>query len=638
MSGLFVTSLTPRQLSYYFRDISSGKEDHRDGLSQNDISTFGQWDGLKSEGKRIDEIFEYFHALRSNPRFMRRLSNVSYDLTFVAPKQISILFGLIDNDTSERILESHKRAVTVAFRSVEENVTWGCNRSLEAIGFLHKTSRELDPHLHTHLLVANCVDWDNGKLRAIDSTSLYSSVGPISELYRLELAREIYRTTGIMTIDRDISDTNGPTEVPGFDPELVKLFSKRSQQVKSLTDKWGIQSPGASRTAALVSRREKLVIADDDLKQHWREQVEKASFTNDLKESIKIRPSLRRNGIFTVADNNDTKTNYEDLRMRWIRPSRAQGWLRFVAYEDDLFERFRSFSLGKVVAVIHGDKEIGKLLGDRDRYCEAIWDPLEVVVLGNLNLDKLAEVTDRYRHQNLVVAVQADSTALRDLEIEFSSANELSGVGYYLGSKLKEFGCDPAGQLKSCMESFSKIMRQQRLCEGSMGALVFATRRDRDLARKFIADSIGVEMRNSGFYDGEVVNIYYLPKGYAIEKSQTGIVNLSRDSIDYVFNGGCKSVPLSVIKPNAMVAPAMIKSQSNFLRDNREGRDIVLGIGEFAVVDRDGLVSLYAQRRGLSPFEKAVKDNPEVLRELQEGSARDHTPYMKRSPGLFREW
>lgn len=638
MSGLFITSLTPRRLKYYFRDISSGEEDHRDGLNQNEISTFGRWVGLEPDGERIDKILEHFRELRSNARFIRKVSNVGYDLTFVAPKQISILFGLMDTDISDQIVGSHQRAVAAVLGKVEESVSWGNNQTLDAVGFVHKTSRELDPHLHTHLLVANCVEWVNGRLRAIDSASLYSSVEHFSKLYRLELARELYRTTGILTIDHDVSDTRGPTEIPGFDPELAKLFSKRSEQVKNLMDKWGTRSPGASRTAALMSRREKRVVCDEDLKRHWRAEAENAAGLNDPKSILRMRFAARPREIFRTEDLTGINADIEKLRMRWLHPSRSQGWLRFATYEDDLFDRSRSFSLGKVVAVIHGNKEIVKLVGELDRYCEAIWDPLEVVVLGDPNLDKVAEVADRYSHQNLVIAVQANTLGLHDLGSEFSSMTELSNAATYLGSKLGGLVCDPALQLRSFMADLPEILRHQGVPDHPMDSFVFATRHDRDLARKFIADSIGAKMDNMGFYDGEIVNIYYLPKSYSIEKSQTGVVNLGQESIEYFLGGELKSVSMSEIKPNAMVAPVLIRSQADVVRNNPQGLDFALGIGEFAVIDPAGGVSLYANRRGIRDFTKAVNVSSEIFREPRHISEFDRIRSMKMGTGLFRDW
>ena len=89
------------------------------------------------------------------------------DLTFSAPKSVS-LAALIGGDA--RIVEAHDRAVAAALAWVEKNVaetrlrdpetgqiTRAGNQRTIAGTFRHDTSRNLDPQLHTHAVLANMV-------------------------------------------------------------------------------------------------------------------------------------------------------------------------------------------------------------------------------------------------------------------------------------------------------------------------------------------------------------------------------------------------------------------------------------------------------------------------------------------------
>ena len=57
--------------------------------------------------------------------------------------------------------------------------------------FTHETSRNLDPQLHTHAVIANMVQGGDGKWRTMANENLYSSKMLIGALYRGELAREL---------------------------------------------------------------------------------------------------------------------------------------------------------------------------------------------------------------------------------------------------------------------------------------------------------------------------------------------------------------------------------------------------------------------------------------------------------------
>lgn len=88
-----------------------------------------------------------------------------YDLTLSAPKSVSLLWALGDHRVATIVRQAHDQAVdaAVAYLDAEACVVrrgrGGTRRSpgsgLIAAGFAHRTSREADPQLHTHVLVAN---------------------------------------------------------------------------------------------------------------------------------------------------------------------------------------------------------------------------------------------------------------------------------------------------------------------------------------------------------------------------------------------------------------------------------------------------------------------------------------------------
>jgi conjugative relaxase-like TrwC/TraI family protein len=94
---------------------------------------------------------------------------VFYDFTLSPPKSVSIA-ALVGND--KRIIEAHDEAVTVAMRefanlrchsgSQTESVSHRVTGNVVGAVFRHDTSRDLDPHLHSHCILFNAT-WDSLK-------------------------------------------------------------------------------------------------------------------------------------------------------------------------------------------------------------------------------------------------------------------------------------------------------------------------------------------------------------------------------------------------------------------------------------------------------------------------------------------
>ena len=120
------------------------------------------------------------------------------DLTFSAPKSVSIA-ALVGGDG--RIVEAHDRAVAATLAWVEGNAAETRmkdpetgrmgrvgNQKIVAATFRHDTSRNLDPQLHTHAVLANMVQGEDGKWRSMANEGLYAKQKLIGMLYRNELA------------------------------------------------------------------------------------------------------------------------------------------------------------------------------------------------------------------------------------------------------------------------------------------------------------------------------------------------------------------------------------------------------------------------------------------------------------------
>ena len=123
------------------------------------------------------------------------------DVTLSAPKSVSLM-ALVGVD--ERIVAVHARAATRTLAWIDGNaietrmqdkasgtMVHASGQKMVAATFRHDTSRNLDPQLHTHAVVANMVQGDGGKWMTMVNDGLYRNKMAISAVYRSELAQDL---------------------------------------------------------------------------------------------------------------------------------------------------------------------------------------------------------------------------------------------------------------------------------------------------------------------------------------------------------------------------------------------------------------------------------------------------------------
>ncbi len=205
------------------------------------------------------------------------------DLTFSAPKSVS-LAALVGGD--KRIVDVHDRAVAAALDWVERNaaetrmkdpdtgrmVRVG-NQKIVAATFRHDTSRNLDPQLHTHAVLANMVKGEDDKWRSMTNEKLYDSKMLLGALYRAELAR------GLKDLGYGIEKTHadGRFEIAGVSREAIEAFSSRRAEIEAAMEERGLgvsgDNPRIAERAALMTRAKKRDIDRDELGGVWQRQA-----------------------------------------------------------------------------------------------------------------------------------------------------------------------------------------------------------------------------------------------------------------------------------------------------------------------------------------------------------------------------
>ena len=184
-----------------------------------------------------------------------------WDATFSAPKSVS-LTALVGGD--DRVREAHRESVRVALDQLEHytQARIGGNHPPETTGkfiaakFEHDTARPVDgyvaPQLHTHAVVFNLTERDNGQPRAIQPQSLFASQQFATAIYQSELTYKLRQLGYEITTGR-----SGAPEIKGYTQEYLDASSPRSQQIREYLERTGRSGREAAEIAAHSTRDRK---------------------------------------------------------------------------------------------------------------------------------------------------------------------------------------------------------------------------------------------------------------------------------------------------------------------------------------------------------------------------------------------
>jgi conjugative relaxase-like TrwC/TraI family protein len=203
-----------------------------------------------------------------------------FDLTFSAPKSVSVLFGIGDERLREVIAAAHDRAIEDALGYVERQgavtrrgaggVHSIRGHGLIAAAFRHRTSRAGDPQLHTHVLVANLTLGADGRWSALDGRRIYAHAKTAGYLYQARLRAELSRELGVeWTPVR-----NGIADIDGVPATVLRAFSRRRAEIDAELERHGTRGPAAAQVAALETRRRKdYRVTPEQLVPEWRQRA-----------------------------------------------------------------------------------------------------------------------------------------------------------------------------------------------------------------------------------------------------------------------------------------------------------------------------------------------------------------------------
>lgn len=198
-----------------------------------------------------------------------------WDATFSAPKSVSIT-ALAGGD--DRVRLAHRESVRAALAELERytQARIGNVRAPETTGkfaaatFEHDTARPVDgyaaPQLHTHSVVFNVTERDNGQTRALQPHEIFVSQRYITAVYRSELALRLEQLG--YELERG---KHGQPEIRGYTKEYLEASSPRREQIKDHLREQGIDGAAAAQIAALHTRDRKELLSQPEVLRRHRE-------------------------------------------------------------------------------------------------------------------------------------------------------------------------------------------------------------------------------------------------------------------------------------------------------------------------------------------------------------------------------
>ncbi|HEX4434078.1 MAG TPA: MobF family relaxase [Acidimicrobiales bacterium] len=190
-----------------------------------------------------------------------RASVAAFDLTFSAPKSVSVLFALAGPEAADAVVAAHRQAVAGALCYLEQHALSASRRAgagrvvvptsgAVAAEFTHGVTRNGDPHVHSHVVLGNVVHGADGRWSACDRRGIDAHRVAAAAVYEAQLR-------GGLRAALDVGWTGSPgrtTEVAGIGLELRAEFSSRGADIRRHMDAHGAHSGRGARIAWAATR------------------------------------------------------------------------------------------------------------------------------------------------------------------------------------------------------------------------------------------------------------------------------------------------------------------------------------------------------------------------------------------------
>jgi conjugative relaxase-like TrwC/TraI family protein len=285
---LSIGKLGKGQERYYLEKVAEGAEDYYSGEGEE----AGQWLGDAAaelglsgeiEPDQLVAMLTGMNPATGEPLGLRAVPGrgpvPGFDLTFSAPKSVSLTWALGGRKVSPEVKAAHQRSVEAALSYMQRHAcltrrstgdggrVFVNGNGFFAAAYLHRSSRNGDPQLHTHVLIANATKGPDDKWTRLYHPAIYEHAKTAGYIYEAHLRHELTRTLGIEWQEV----RNGIAEIKGFKDEWLKTFSTRRAEILEAA---GADASARARQVATLATREakEKGLLPESLRERWREQ------------------------------------------------------------------------------------------------------------------------------------------------------------------------------------------------------------------------------------------------------------------------------------------------------------------------------------------------------------------------------
>ncbi|AEN73896.1 TrwC relaxase [Rhodothermus marinus SG0.5JP17-172] len=201
------------------------------------------------------------------------------EIVLSSPKHISIALMAVDDHTADHVIDIHEKAVIQVLKHILGRYFTFTNSITDlddyfvatCFMFTHYLSRDLDPHLHTHILIMSSIKQKFNKInnkRLIHFEYLKTLASGLDHIFHIH---ETFGSTKTLKVE-------------GISPEAERYFSKRRSAIMKNCERFGHISYRARNVSWIKTRNKKTVI-------------------NFLEKRDDLRKALKRLGCFPLQRN-----------------------------------------------------------------------------------------------------------------------------------------------------------------------------------------------------------------------------------------------------------------------------------------------------------------------------------------------
>lgn len=363
MMRIFQSDSARNAKSYF----ASGLEDSHGYYAAGETGE-GLWfgNGAVKLGLSGNVLKDQFHLLCDNhrPDNFKKLNprvndkrKIGYDVTFSAPKGVSILQGVVGD---KRIIDVFRKSVRETMSYIERDVhvrvrkggVIGTRKSSNLVyaEFTHFDSRPVDglsdANLHCHCYCFNTsYDQVENRFKAAEFFRIVKDANYYQAIFHSKLAE------GLANLGYSIENKAFSFDVAGVGEENIRRFSRRTQEIEKLAQELGISgnAKAMDKLAALSRKNKSHRLKGVDQLAEWRGRLDWSALKLD--QDTRMQPVIKaREAVDLAIENMFERSSVVSLRR--LATDALQNSLGDCCFEEVVTEIRRNREL--VVANIDG--------------------------------------------------------------------------------------------------------------------------------------------------------------------------------------------------------------------------------------------------------------------------------------------